>query len=72
MRMRLTALIHFCLADESAADSLDCTLLYHRRQRVRKTREKCTGESALHSRICIHIVYTYSFAMVELTPVNLI
>lgn len=57
MRMRLTALIHFCLADESAADSLDCTLLYHRRQRVRKTREKCTGESTLHTVVhcCIYI-----------------
>lgn len=59
MRMRLTALIHFCLADESAADSLDCTLLYHRRQRVRKTREKCTGESALHSRIYVYILYIH-------------
>lgn len=61
MRMRLTALIHFCLADESAADSLDCTLLYHRRQRVRKTREKCTGESALHSRIRIYVYILYIF-----------
>lgn len=43
MKMRLTALIRFCLVDESAADSLDCTLLYHRQGRARKTRDKYTS-----------------------------